>query len=126
MIDRLDHLVLTVRDTRATVAFYSDALGMEEVTFGAGRTALRFGDQKLNLHEAGREIDPKAALPTPGSADLCFVTSLPLDDAVDRLRSAGIDILLGPVGRTEATGPIQSVYVRDPDGNLVEISTYVS
>lgn len=124
MIDRLDHLVLTVRDLRATVVFYVGVLGMEEVTFRGGRTALRFGDQKINLHEAGREFMPKADRPTPGSADLCFVTSLPAGDVVDRLRQAGVDMIEGPVDRTGALGPIRSVYVRDPDGNLVEVSSY--
>jgi catechol 2,3-dioxygenase-like lactoylglutathione lyase family enzyme len=124
MIDRLDHLVLTVRDLRATVAFYTSVLGMTEVTFGDGRTALQFGQQKINLHEAGHEFEPKAAQPTPGSADLCFITLTPLDGVIQRLRSANVDVIAGPVPRTGALGPMQSVYFRDPDGNLIEVSNY--
>jgi len=119
---RLDHLVLTVRDIRATVAFYRDVLGMEVVTFGRGRTALRFGAQKLNLHEAGQEFDPKAARPSPGSADLCFLTREPLGSWAARLRAAGVSIEEGPVARTGALGPIESIYLSDPDGNLLEIA----
>lgn len=122
MIDRLDHLVLTVRDVAATCAFYRRVLGMEEVTFGAGRKALRFGMQKINLHEAGREVDPKAAHPTPGSGDLCFITEVPLSEVVAHLRSCGVAVELGPVPRTGATGAIRSVYFRDPDGNLIEVA----
>ena len=124
MIDRLDHLVLTVRDIDATVAFYVGVLGMDEVTFGAGRKALRFGDQKINLHEAGREFEPKADRPTPGSADLCFVSAVPVEEVADRVRQSGIDVIEGPVARTGAVGPIRSVYFRDPDGNLIEVSNY--
>lgn len=122
MIERLDHLVLTVHDVEATCAFYTDVLEMEIVTFGDGRRALRFGQQKLNLHQAGREFEPKAALPTPGSADLCFLTSVPLSDIAVRLRSRLIPILAGPILRTGALGPIHSLYFRDPDGNLLEVS----
>lgn len=121
-IDRLDHLVLTVRDSAATGAFYRDMLGMDVVTFGEGRTALRFGGQKINLHVAGHEVDPKAARPTPGSADLCLITATPLPDCIERLRRRGVPIELGPVTRTGARGPIESIYLRDPDGNLVEVS----
>lgn len=123
-IERLDHLVLTVRNMAATCRFYSEALGMDVITFGDHRTALRFGEQKINLHEAGREHEPKAAVPTPGSGDLCFITGDSVEDVVARLRSLDIDILQGPVTRTGAVGPIESVYVRDPDGNLIEISRY--
>jgi catechol 2,3-dioxygenase-like lactoylglutathione lyase family enzyme len=121
-IDQLDHLVLTVRDLAATTAFYVDVLGMEAVTFGRGRLALLFGAQKINLHEFGREPTPRSAKPTPGSADLCLLTRTPMNEVVEHLRSRGVAVIDGPVKRTGATGPILSVYVRDPDGNLVEIS----
>jgi catechol 2,3-dioxygenase-like lactoylglutathione lyase family enzyme len=121
-IERLDHLVLTVRDIGATCAFYATALGMRVITFGQDRTALAFGTQKINLHEHGREFEPKAAVPTPGSADLCFLTSVPLDEVVAHLHSCGVAVVEGPVARTGATGPIRSVYCRDPDGNLVEVA----
>jgi catechol 2,3-dioxygenase-like lactoylglutathione lyase family enzyme len=125
VIERLDHLVLTVADLRATVAFYCDVLGMRHETFGDGRSALRFGESKINLHEVGRTFEPKAAVPTPGSADLCFVASVALEVVQRRLREAGVVIEEGPVVRTGATGPISSVYVRDPDANLIEISEYL-
>lgn len=121
-LDSLDHLVLTVRDLAATIAFYGDWLGMEVVTFRGGRKALSFGQQKINLHEAGREFEPKAALPTPGSGDLCFLTSALLADVVARAEALGIAIIEGPCERTGAVGPIESVYARDPDGNLIEVS----
>ncbi len=121
-IANLDHLVLTVRDIRASVDFFVRVLGMEEVTFGEGRTALRFGGQKINLHQAGREFDPKALNPTPGSGDLCFVTRTPLAEVVTLLRGEGVELLAGPVARTGARSRLESVYVRDPDGNLIEIS----
>ncbi len=120
----LDHLVLTVRDIEATVAFY-EALGMRRESFGQGerpRTALRFGDQKLNLHEAGGEIEPHADRPTPGSADLCFLVDGSLDELAGALERAGAAVELGPVPRTGAVAPLESLYVRDPDGNLVELS----
>lgn len=123
-VTALDHLVLTVKSIEATVSFYERVLGMSEVTFGAGRVALRFGDQKINLHQKGSEFDPKADHPTPGSADLCFVASGTVEEIVDHLRLVGIDILEGPVDRTGAKGPIRSVYIRDPDQNLIEISVY--
>jgi catechol 2,3-dioxygenase-like lactoylglutathione lyase family enzyme len=124
-IDRLDHLVLTVADVAETCAFYERVLGMETVTFGAGRKALAFGQQKINLHQAGKEFEPKAANPTPGSGDLCFIASTPLEAVIEHLKGEGIAIVEGPVPRTGATGPMQSVYFRDPDGNLVEVSNYV-
>jgi catechol 2,3-dioxygenase-like lactoylglutathione lyase family enzyme len=123
-INRIDHLVLTVADLDQTMDFYVRVLGMEPVTFGAGRRALRFGRHKLNLHQAGHELEPKARRPTPGSADLCLVTTTPLDRVMDHLRAHGVPVEEGPVARTGATGPITSVYFRDPDGNLVEVSTY--
>jgi catechol 2,3-dioxygenase-like lactoylglutathione lyase family enzyme len=121
-IDRVDHLVLTVRSIDAACAFYSRVLGMEVVTFGAGRKALVFGRQKINLHEAGQEFEPKAAHPTPGSADLCLIAVTPLEDAIAHLAACDVPIIEGPVVRTGATGPIRSIYCRDPDGNLVEIA----
>jgi len=123
-IERLDHLVLTVRDIAATCDFYATVLGMEVVTFGAGRKALAFGQQKFNLHEAGREFEPKADRPTPGSADLCLIADGSLNEVIDHLRTCGVPILEGPVKRTGALGPITSVYFRDPDQNLIEVSTY--
>lgn len=122
MIDHLDHLVLTTRDKEACVRFYTDVLGMQLEQFVAGRLAFRFGAQKINLHEAGKEFLPKAHAPTPGSLDLCFIAAIPLDDVIARLRQFGVPIEEGPVRRTGAEGPILSVYVRDPDQNLIEIS----
>jgi catechol 2,3-dioxygenase-like lactoylglutathione lyase family enzyme len=124
-IDRLDHLVLTVRDIETTCRFYSTVLGMEVVTFGAGRRALSFGKQKINLHEARHEFKPHAEMPTPGSADLCFISAVPLSEVMDHLRACAVPIIEGPVERTGATGKMQSVYFRDPDQNLIEISEYV-
>ena len=124
-IDSIDHIVLTVKDIEATGAFYSAALGMDVVTFGGGRTALAFGSQKINLHQYGREFNPKAAKPTPGSADLCLITSVPLRDVIAHLASCGVTIIEGPVPKTGAQGPMQSVYFRDPDLNLIEVSNYV-
>lgn len=119
---RLDHLVLTVADLAATARFYRDGLGLELRTFEGGRQALHMGDQKINLHVAGRELEPKAARPTPGSADLCFLTDEPLDEIAARLEKQGHPVIEGPVGRTGACGPILSIYVRDPDGNLIELA----
>jgi len=121
-IDSLDHLVLTVADVEVTCAFYQRVLGMEVVTFGAGRKALAFGAQKINLHPAGREFEPKAQRPTPGSADLCFLTPVPLDQVQAHLVACGVPVSEGPVQRTGAQGPILSVYFRDPDLNLIEVS----
>lgn len=123
-IDALDHLVLTVADVAATCAFYTRVLGMQEVTFGAGRKALAFGAQKINLHPHGHEFEPKARRPTPGSADLCLLTSLPIAEVIEHLHRQEVTIEEGPVARTGARGPINSVYFRDPDGNLIEISRY--
>jgi catechol 2,3-dioxygenase-like lactoylglutathione lyase family enzyme len=120
-IRSLDHLVLTVADLEATVAFY-ERIGMRSEVFDGGRVALRFGSQKINLHMAGAEIEPHARLATPGSADLCLIVDAPLEQMETELRDAGIAIELGPVPRTGATGPIRSLYVRDPDGNLIELA----
>ena len=125
-IDRLDHLVLTVTDIGRTVMFYEKVLGMQPVTFAEGRRALAFGSSKINLHQAGREFEPKAWRPTPGSADLCLIAADPLVGICADLAAQAVVIEEGPVMRTGATGPIQSVYIRDPDGNLIEISNYVS
>jgi catechol 2,3-dioxygenase-like lactoylglutathione lyase family enzyme len=124
-IDRLDHLVLTVADIDATADFYTRVLGMEAVTFGAGRTALAFGRSKVNLHRAGHEFEPKAHRPTPGSADLCLIADGPLEQVIEDLAAHGVPIEEGPVERTGATGPIRSVYFRDPDQNLIEVSIYI-
>lgn len=128
-IDRLDHLVLTVADIARCAAFYERALGMRIERFtppagGPERTALRFGAQKINLHQAGAEFEPKAAAPTPGSADLCFIAAAPLAAVRAHLEAVGVAIESGPVARTGATGPISSLYLRDPDRNLIEISVY--
>lgn len=123
--NRLDHLVLTVENIDATVDFYQRVMGMEKVTFGGGRVALAFGKQKINLHQSGKEFEPKAARVQPGSADLCFILETPVEQAVDRLQELGVSVIEGPVGRTGATGNILSVYFRDPDGNLIEVSNYV-
>ena len=122
MIGHLDHLVLTTTDEEACVRFYTGVMGMALETFGPDRKAFRFGSQKINLHVKGAEFEPKAQLPTPGSLDLCFIASVPLDDVIARLRDKGVPILEGPVMRTGATSRIRSVYVRDPDLNLIEIS----
>jgi catechol 2,3-dioxygenase-like lactoylglutathione lyase family enzyme len=124
VLERLDHLVLTVRDIEATCAFYQTVLGMTRETFGAGRTALHFGRQKINLHPHPSPIDPKAAAPTPGSADLCFIAATPLAEVIAHLEARGVAVEQGPVARSGAEGPITSVYVRDPDGNLIEVSNY--
>ncbi|MFJ2983371.1 MULTISPECIES: VOC family protein [unclassified Pseudomonas] len=122
MIDHLDHLVLTTTNVDACTDFYTRVLGMQLETFGAGRLALRYGNQKINIHERGREFEPKAHLPVPGALDLCFIASVSLEAVITQLRQAQWPILEGPVKRTGATGPILSVYVRDPDLNLIEIS----
>jgi catechol 2,3-dioxygenase-like lactoylglutathione lyase family enzyme len=125
MIDHIDHIVLTTRDKEACIRFYTEALGMELISFRTTteeRLALKFGNQKINLHEWGREFDPKAHVPVPGALDLCFIASTSLDDVVRRLQAAGVKIIEGPVMKTGATSKIRSVYVRDPDLNLIEIS----
>lgn len=122
MIDHLDHLVLTTANEEACVRFYVETMGMTLETFGAGRKAFRFGHQKINLHVKGHEFEPKANVPTPGSLDLCFIASVPLEEVIARLQAQGVPILEGPVMRTGATSRIRSVYVRDPDLNLIEIS----
>ena len=123
-IDRIDHVVLTAFDLERTIDFYSRVMGMEPVTFAGGRRGLAFGRQKINLHQSGREFDPKALKPTPGSLDLCFITETPLEEVMAHLRANGVAIAEGPVPKTGALGPMSSVYFRDPDGNLIEVSNY--
>jgi catechol 2,3-dioxygenase-like lactoylglutathione lyase family enzyme len=124
-IDRLDHLVLTVRSIAETCEFYSRVLGMQVVTFGDNRKALHFGRQKINLHEAGHEFEPKALKPTPGSGDLCLITETPLEQVIAHLQANHVALVEGPVKKDGAMGPMNSVYIRDPDGNLIEISNYI-
>lgn len=126
IIDRLDHLVLTVRNIETTCDFYHRLLGMEIVEFGEGRKALLFGSQKINLHRHGNEFLPHAAHPTPGSADICFLTSMPVAQVIEHCRRHDVAVLEGPVRRMGASGPILSVYLRDPDGNLLEIATVIA
>jgi len=125
-IDRIDHVVLTVKDISATCDFYSKVLGMEVVTFGEGRKALAFGSQKINLQQFGRESTLIAEKPTPGSADVCFITSVPVFEVIAHLQSFGVKLIGGPVERNGARGEMMSVYFRDPDLNLVEVSNYAS
>ena len=127
MIDRIDHIVLTTRDREGCIRFYRDALGMQLVSFRTPteeRFAFKFGNQKINLHAWGREFTPRAHVAAPGTLDLCFIASMPLEKVIENLNKNGISIVEGPVAKTGATGPIRSVYVRDPDLNLVEISVY--
>ena len=123
VIDHLDHLVLTVANIDVTVAFYTSALGMALVTFGE-RKALRFGEQKINLHQSGKEFEPKALRPTPGSGGLCFITQTPIEEVISHLNAGNYTIELGPVARDGALGAMTSIYLRDPDHNLIEISNY--
>jgi catechol 2,3-dioxygenase-like lactoylglutathione lyase family enzyme len=127
MIDHLDHLVLTTSHEEACIRFYTEGLGMQLESFIGGtppveRRAFRFGNQKINLHVKGREFDPKAHLPVPGALDLCFIATIALGQVIEHLAQAGVPVIEGPVMRTGATGRIRSVYVRDPDLNLIEIS----
>ena len=124
-VERIDHIVLTVTNIEKTCQFYSRVLGMEVVTFGADRRALRFGEQKLNLQEKGRESPTRAKTPMPGAGDICFITQTPITDVVAHLEGAGVTIEQGPIERGGATGTILSVYFRDPDENLIEVSRYV-
>jgi len=124
-IDRIDHIVMTVTSVDATCAFYERVLGMRSVTFADNRRALAFGRQKINLHQAGREFEPKADLAAPGTVDVCLITTMPLADVVAHLARCNVAIVEGPVQKTGATGPIRSVYFRDPDRNLIEVSNYV-
>lgn len=121
-IKQLDHFVLTVADVEKTAVFYTTVLDMERVVVGNGRIALLFGTQKINLHQAGNEFEPKSAHPTPGSADLCFIINTPLAEAMAHIAVHGVILIEGPVERTGATGRLNSFYFRDPDGNLIELS----
>ncbi|MCC6470697.1 MAG: VOC family protein [Alphaproteobacteria bacterium] len=123
-IDRLDHFVLTVASVDRTIDFYRRVLGMEPVTFAGGRRGLAFGRQKINLHEVGKEFSPRAHRAQAGTGDVCFIAAVPLAEVIDHLRAEGVPIELGPVPKTGATGAITSVYFRDPDKNLIEVSTY--
>jgi catechol 2,3-dioxygenase-like lactoylglutathione lyase family enzyme len=123
-IDRIDHIVITAHDVERTIAFYTRVLGMEAITFAGGRRGLAFGRQKINLHQSGREYEPKALKPTPGSIDLCFITEGSLDEVAAQLKAHDVKIAEGPVAKTGALGPMQSIYFRDPDGNLIEVSKY--
>ena len=125
MIDHLDHIVLTTAHTQQCIDFYTRVLGMQLERFGEGRMALKFGSQKINLHEKGKEFEPRAAVALPGTLDICLIAAVPLEEAIARLNTARVPILEGPVMKTGACYPIRSVYVRDPDGNLVEISERV-
>ena len=125
-IKNLDHLVLTVNDIDKTANFYERVLGMKKEIFGANRVALKFGEQKINLHQLGKEFEPKATAPRPGSADLCFIIESDLAKAMSHVKKQGIEIIEGPVARTGANGAIESFYFRDLDGNLIEISSYTS
>jgi catechol 2,3-dioxygenase-like lactoylglutathione lyase family enzyme len=125
MIDHLDHIVLTTRDLEGCIRFYRDVLGMKLESFrtpNETRQALKYGNQKINLHEWGKEFTPRAHVAAPGTLDLCFIAAVPLDEVIAKLKASGVPIIEGPVAKTGATGPIRSVYVRDPDLNLIEIS----
>ncbi|MDV3956947.1 VOC family virulence protein [Elizabethkingia anophelis] len=124
-ITSIDHIVLTVADIEKTVQFYTEILGFELVTFGGNRKALRFGNQKINLHQKGHEFEPKALYPTPSSADICFITETNVEDVLKELQAKNIQITEGIVERTGALGKIRSVYLRDPDSNLIELSNYL-
>src|SRR5580692_5291439 len=123
-LEQIDHIVLTVANIHAPIDFYTEVLGMDVATFD-GRTALRFGDQKINLHQRGHEFSPRAAHAMPGSGDLCFITLTPLEEVVSYLGELRVHIEEGPVERTGAVGKLRSIYIRDPDQNLIEISNYV-
>ncbi len=125
LITTIDHLVITVNNIEASCTFYKNVLGLEVLSFEGGRKALRIGNQKINLHEAGKELSPCARHPTPGSADLCFITPQPIENYMDHLQKNGISIELGPVKRSGVLGAINSVYFRDPDQNLLEVSHYL-
>ncbi len=124
IIDRIDHMVLTVADIDATCEFYGRVLGMEKVIFAGGRVALGFGRQKINLHPAHNPYTPRAKSAVTGAGDLCLIAETPLSDVIQHLQAEGVEIIEGPVAKTGAMGPITSVYFRDPDENLIEVSNY--
>ena len=123
-IERFDHIVLTVKDIDKTVRFYTEVLGMKMITFGENRKALTFGNQKINLHEKGKEFEPKAKVPTCGSADICFISNTRIETIKNEVEAKGIEIIKGIISRTGAIGKIRSIYLRDPNENLIEISNY--
>jgi catechol 2,3-dioxygenase-like lactoylglutathione lyase family enzyme len=123
-ITHLDHIVLTVKNVEASCTFYTNVLGMQEVTFGHGRKAVIFGNQKINFHQQGQELEPKALCPTPGSGDLCFITTNSLADVIQHIHDCEVAIIEEPLERTGALGSMLSIYIRDPDRNLIEIATY--
>ncbi len=125
-IDSLDHFVLTCADMEATIGFYTKVMGMQAVSFGEGRKALRFGAMKINLHQQGKEFEPKARHAMPGSADLCFITSVPIEVVIGHLTDCDVAIIYGPVQQIGATAPLRSVYFRDPDQNLIEVANIIS
>ncbi len=125
-ISKLDHLVLTVQSIETTCDFYSRVLGMQIITFGEGRKALKFGNQKFNLHQVGKAFEPKAHASCPGAIDCCLITETPLSSVIDQLKHQQITIEEGPVERTGATGKLLSVYIRDPDKNLIEIANQIA
>lgn len=124
-VSSLDHIVLTVNDLEKTIEFYKSVLGMKLVRFAEDRVALAFGDQKINLHEKAKEFEPKASQPTPGSADLCFLTTMEIEKAKSFIQQQGVRIIEGPVNRTGATASLVSIYFRDPDNNLIELSNII-
>lgn len=124
-INRIDHLVLTVADIERTVDFYARVLGMEKIEFAQGRIALACGEQKINLHQLGKEFEPRAEHVRAGSADLCLIIDTPIEQAIEHIQQHGVDLIAGPVNRSGAKGKIISVYLRDPDGNLLEVSNYI-
>jgi len=125
LISNIDHLVITVHDIEKTCSFYKMVMGLETISFADGRMAIKVGDQKINLHKAGEELSPCAKYPTPGSADLCFITPTSISDYLHHLKNSGIDLEAGPVKRCGVYGEMDSVYFRDPDGNLLEVSHYL-
>ena len=125
MISSIDHILCTVKDVDATCEFYQWVLGMEIATFGEGPKALSFGQQKINLHQYGQEFEPKAASPAPGTQDNCLITHMPIKEAAKHITGCGVEIEGGPIRRTGAAGPIMSIYFRDPDDNLIEVSNYL-
>ncbi|WP_272659046.1 VOC family protein [Providencia sp. PROV121] len=125
MINHLDHLVLTTTDQNACIDFYTHVLKMKLITFGEQRYALQFGEQKINIHQYGKEFEPKAHLPVPGSLYLCFISNTPINQIMTFIQQQGVEIIEGPVKRTGAMGEILSIYIRDPDLNLIEIANYI-
>ncbi len=124
-IARIDHFVLTVQDIEVTSDFYTRVLGLMVVNFDQDRVALVFGNQKINLHQVGNEYEPHASVPTPGSGDFCLIAETPLEEMIAIIKAQGVEIVKGPVRKTGAQGPIESVYIHDPDGNIVEIANYI-